>query len=105
MKNNMGIFGDKYNDAIELSLSIEEFITNTNVKRIGIPIFIAHGTDTDVDEILKQTKSIKQHTFLGVETQYIILSLPIVDKPKFISAFTQEIAERRALYERLATQQ
>ena len=105
LKNNMGIFGDKYNDAIELSLSIEEFITNANVKRIGIPIFIAHGTDTDVDEILKQTKSIKQHTFLGVETQYIILSLPIVDKSKLISAFTQEIAERRALYERLATQQ
>lgn len=105
LKNNMGIFGDKYNDAIELSLSIEEFITNANVKRIGIPIFIAHGTDTDVDGILKQTKSIKQHTFLGVETQYIILSLPIVDKSKLISAFTQEIAERRALYERLATQQ
>lgn len=105
LKNNMGIFGDKYNDAIELSLSIEEFIANANVKQIGIPIFITHGTDVDVDEILKQTKSIKQHTFLGVETQYIILSLPIVDKSKLISAFTQEIAERRALYERLATQQ
>lgn len=105
LKNNMGIFGDKYNDAIELSLSIEEFIANANVKRIGIPIFITHGTDIDVDEILKQTKSIKQHTFLGVETQYIILSLPIVDKSKLISAFTQEIAERRTLYERLATQQ
>lgn len=105
LKNNMGIFGDKYNDAIELSLSIEEFIANANVKQIGIPIFITHGTDIDVDEILKQTKSIKQHTFLGVETQYIILSLPIVDKSKLISAFTQEIAERRALYERLAAQQ
>lgn len=105
LKNNMGIFGDKYNDAIELSLSIEEFIANANVKQIGIPIFITHGTDIDVDEILKQTKSIKQHTFLGVETQYIILSLPIVDKSKLISAFTQEIAERRALYERHATQQ
>lgn len=105
LKNNMGIFGDKYNDAIELSLSIEEFIANANVKRIGIPIFITHGTDIDVDEILKQTKAIKQHTFLGVETQYIILSLPIVDKSKLISAFTQEIAERRALYERLAAQQ
>ena len=103
LKNNMGIFGDKYSDAIELSLNIEEFVVNANVKRIGIPIFLAHGTDTNVDEILKQIKSIKQHTFLGIETQYIILSLPIVDKSKLIGAFTQEIAERRATYERLAT--
>lgn len=105
LKNNMGIFGDKYSDAIELSLSIEDFITNANVKRIGIPLFIAHGTDTNVEEILKQLKSIKQQTFLGIETQYIILSLPIVDKSKLISTFTQEIAERRASYERLATKQ
>ena len=103
LKNNMGIFGDKYSDAIELSLNIEEFVVNANVKRIGIPIFLAHGTDTNVDEILKQIKSIKQHTFLGIETQYIILSLPIVDKSKLIGAFTQKIAERRATYERLAT--
>ena len=103
LKNNLGIFGDKYSDAIELSLNIEEFVVNANVKRIGIPIFLAHGTDTNVDEILKQIKSIKQHTFLGIETQYIILSLPIVDKSKLIGAFTQEIAERRATYERLAT--
>ena len=103
LKNNMGIFGDKYNDAIELSLGIEDFITNANVKRIGIPLFIAHGTDTNVDEILKQLKSIKQQTFLGIETQYIILSLPIGDKSKLISTFTQEIAERRVSYEQLAT--
>ena len=103
IKNNMGIFGDKYNDAIELSLSIEDFITNANVKRIGIPLFIAHGTDTNIDEILKQLKSIKQQKFLGIETQYIVLSLPIVDKSKLISIFTQEIAERRVSYERLAT--
>lgn len=105
LKNNMGIFGDKHNDAIELSLSIEDFIKNANVKRIGIPLFIAHGTDTNIDEILKQLKSIKQQKFLGIETQYIVLSLPIVDKSKLISIFTQEIAERRLSYERLATNQ
>ena len=105
LKNNLGIFGEKYADAIELSLSIEEFITNASIKRIGIPIFIAHGIDTDIDEILKQMKSIKQNTFLGIETQYIIISLPIVNKSKLISVLTQEIAERRTSYERFAAQQ
>lgn len=105
LKNHMGIFGDKYNDAIELSLNMEDFIANASVKRIGIPLFIAHGTDTSVDEIIKQLKSIEQPIFLGVETQYIVLSLPIVDKSKLISTFTQEIAERRVSYERLAVKQ
>lgn len=105
LKNHMGIFGDKYNDAIELSLTMEDFIANASVKRIGIPLFIAHGTDTSVDEIIKQLKYIEQPIFLGVETQYIVLSLPIVDKSKLISTFTQEIAERRVFYERLAVKQ
>ena len=102
LKNHMGIFGDKYANEIELSLNMEEFIKAANVKRIGIPLFIAHGTDTNVDKILEQLKSVKQSTFLGLETQYIIISLPIVDKSKLVSVFTQEIAERRAFYERTA---
>lgn len=102
LKNHMGIFGDKYTNEIELSLNIEDFIMAANIKRIGIPLFIAHGADTNVDRILEQLKSIKQSTFLGLETQYIIISLPIVDKSKLVGIFTQEIAERRAFYERTA---
>ena len=102
LRNNMGIFGDKYADAIELSLGIEEFIASANVKRIGVPLFIAHGTDTEPDEIFRKLCAIKQPTILGLETHYIIISLPVIDKSKLISFFTQEIAERRALYEQSA---
>lgn len=34
-----------------------------------------------------------------LETNYIIISLPLIDKDEFIQAFTLAIAERRDLYE------
>ena len=105
LKNNMGIFGDKYADAIELSLSVEEFISTAKVQRIGIPLFIAHGTDINTNEIFQKLSSINYPAILGLETQYIAISLPIVDKSKIISMFTQEIAERRAFYEQSAISQ
>lgn len=99
LRNNMGIFGDKYADEIEMSLSIEEFISAAKVQRIGIPLFIAHGTETDIGEIFQRLNNIQHITFLGLETLYIAISLPVVDKSKMISVFTQEIAERRSFYE------
>lgn len=105
LKNNMGIFGELYADAIELSLTIDEFISSANVKRIGIPLFIAHGTDTNTEEIFKKLNKIKHTSFLNLETQYIVISLPIVNKSKIIALFTQEIAERRAYYEHAALPQ
>ncbi|AGL02470.1 Hachiman antiphage defense system protein HamA [Desulfoscipio gibsoniae] len=102
-KNNMGIFGDKYADVVELCLSIENFIEKADVKKIGIPIFIAHGTNITPDEIFDKLNKIQKTTILGLETIYVIISLPIFDKSKMISVFTQGIAERRVYYEREAT--
>lgn len=100
LRENMGIFGDRHADEIEICISIEEFIETAHIARIGIPLFIAHGTDTDVANIFQQLDKITKTTFLGVETQYITISLPVVDKSKMVSVLTQEIKERRMLYER-----
>lgn len=104
LKKNMGIFGDKYADTIELSLSVEQFISSAAVKRIAIPLYIAHGTDIEPNDIFKQLNSIKHPTILALETTYLIISLPLLDKDKAVSVFTQEIAGRRALYERAVTE-
>ncbi|GAB6152570.1 hypothetical protein JCM17380_13200 [Desulfosporosinus burensis] len=103
LKNNMGIFGDKYADVVELSLSIGHFIEKADVKRIGIPIFIAHGADATPDAIFKKLCKIKKGTMLGLKTVYIVVSLPIFNKSKMIAVFTQGIAERRAYYEQEAS--
>ncbi|MGI6174963.1 MAG: Hachiman antiphage defense system protein HamA [Christensenellales bacterium] len=102
LKNNTGLFGHKYADKIELSLSVDDFISNAGIKHIAVPVFIAHGTDVKPEKIFKQLCSIKQSTILGLKTQYIVISLPIFDKSKMISAFTQAIAERRTFYEQAA---
>lgn len=102
LRNNMGIFGEKYGESIELSLSIEEFIEIAKVKRIGIPIFIGHGSDVTLDKIFKKLSQIQKPCLLGLETIYIVISLPIFNKSKMISVFTQGIAERRAYYAQAA---
>lgn len=99
LKNNMGIFGEIYADTIELSLSVEDFIKKASVKNIGIPIFIAHGEDTTPDDIFEKLNKIKTKNILGLNTSYIIVSLPIVNKSKMVGVFTQAIAERMADYE------
>lgn len=76
LKNNMGIFGEIYADTIELSLSVEDFIKKAGVKNIGIPIFIAHGEDKIPDDIFKKLSKIKRKNILGLNTSYIIVSLP-----------------------------
>lgn len=99
LKNNMGIFGDKYADTIELCLSIEDFIEKADIKKIGIPIFIAHGTCILPEDIFNKLSKIQKTAMFGLETIYIVISLPIFDKSKMIGVFTQCIAERRAYYE------
>jgi len=99
LRDKMGLFGDKYNDIVDKCISIETFINKADIKKIGVPIFIAHGTDNDVTDILKKLKSINKPDFFSIETIYFIISIPIFNKSKFISVFTKLIKERRALYE------
>ncbi|MBU5451439.1 Hachiman antiphage defense system protein HamA [Acetivibrio sp. MSJd-27] len=100
LKDNMGTFGAKYLSAIETSIKIEDFIADMGIKKISVPLFVAHGTENTADEIFKTLSCIKKTDLLGLETQYILISLPIMNKSKMISVFTQCIAERRAFYEK-----
>ena len=102
LKNCMGSFIERYGDAIEVSLTISDFISHANVEKISVPIFIAHGTETDINDIFMKLKRISNPKLLGLETQYILISLPIVDKSKMIAAFTHGIAEKRNEYEQQA---
>lgn len=95
----MGIFGDTYSDTIGRCLTIDDFIKKANIKKIGIPIFIAHGNEISPVEIFARLKAIKRNTILGLQTTFIIISLPIFNKSKLIGVLTEKIAERRSVYE------
>lgn len=99
-RNNPSIFGEKYEDVIDKSLRIHDFIKKADIKKIGVPLFIAHGICTDINDILKKLNNIKKKKILNLETIYIIISLPILDKNKMMAFFALKIRERIDYYER-----
>lgn len=46
-----------------------------------------------------KTKKNQKVTLYDLKTEYIVISLPLIDKDEFVKAFTLAIAERRAMYE------
>ena len=87
-------FGDIYGEELTKSISMDEFIENAGIKKIGIPIFIAHGTELNPEVIINKLKTIKIDKMLGKEVALIVISLPVIDKRECIAYFTEYIRER-----------
>ncbi len=99
-KDKLNIFKDIYFDKAEECIDFEEFVKEAHINKIGIPIFIAHGTQLEPGEILDKMKDIPKNQFFGVDTIYYCISLPTVDKYKMVAAFTGFIRESEIAYER-----
>jgi len=96
--DKMGDFALDFGDKAEISLSMSDFIAKAKIESIGIPIFIAFGGNNTVEDVFKQLKRINKYNLYGLNTQYISISLPIIDKKKLVEAFTFEINKRRNSY-------
>ena len=92
----------KYADIAELCLTIQDFIKDAEIKNIGVPIFIAHGTETSVDDIFKKLEKIPKKNLFDINTIYYLISLPILNKNKLVATFTRMIRERMDYYESVA---
>lgn len=102
--NNFNIFTKKYGSIVELCLNIEDFIKEADIKHIGIPVFIAHGTEIDQESIFAELKKIKKQDFFNIKTQYFLITLPILNKEDFSKEFTKYIKIKEDEYERIAKQ-
>lgn len=102
-KEKLNIFNNLYGDTVEKCIDIEEFIKEARIDKIGIPVFIAHGTQLDPITILKKLNKIPTNNFFGIETYYYSISLPTIDKYKLIAAFTKCLRDREAAYARART--
>lgn len=87
-------FGEKYGEELTKSISMDEFIKKAGIKKIGIPIFIAHGTELEPEVIINKLRTIKIDKVLGQEVALIVISLPVIDKRECITSFTGYIRER-----------
>lgn len=102
LQKTLNVFGEKYGDIVNECISVEDFIEKAAIKNIGIPIFIAHGENNNPEDVFKKLTHIKQQNFFGLNTQYYLITLPILDKTKFSEKFTEFIKEKEDEYERLA---
>lgn len=103
-KEKLNKFSDKYGEIAENSLNIKDFIEIAQINSIGIPLFIAHGNETEIEKIFKTLDKINCKNFLGLNTIYYLISLPIISKTEIIDSFTNFIRERINKYEYEATQ-
>ena len=98
LKDKMGYFNEDFGDKVEVSINMADFIKKASVEKICIPIFIAHGGNESVKEIFEKLSKIQKIKLYDIETIYITISLPLIDKDKFMNAFTASIAQRRDFY-------
>lgn len=98
-KSNLNLFNDEYGDIAELCINFHEFVKEAKINKIGVPVFLAHGCEIDCDEILDMLSKVCSKSLFEMETIYYFISLPIIDKNKFIAVFTRMIRERSEHYE------
>lgn len=79
-------FSDKFQSSIDCCCSFDEFIEMAEIKSIVVPIFIAHGgqPEEDIKKILNAFDRVKIKAINSLKTKYLFISLPVIDKDKFL---------------------
>ena len=83
-------FSSTYGTYMDTCLTFYEFLSELDMKFIGVPIFIAHAGKFDVESVFEQLRNINRKNLFGLETEYIAISFPLVDKDKFREKFIEE---------------
>ena len=80
-------FLNKYKDKIEVCRTFEDFIKESNINSVIIPIFIAHGDGNKekIEKFLDRLNSVNSNEMLGLDAKYLLISLPVIDKEKFVN--------------------
>lgn len=94
-------FLNKYKDTIEVCTTFEDFIRESNVNSVIIPIFIAHGDGNKekIEKFLDILNSVNSNKMLGLETKYLLISLPVIDKEKFVDFAIRMAVNKAREYE------
>lgn len=84
----------EFGDVMDECMTIAEFIKRGNINKIGIPLFIAHGTEIKPEIILNRLQGFDTKSLFGIETVYFIISLPVFSKENMAKYFTKALAKR-----------
>ena len=96
--NQLNCLKDIYKNEMELAFDFFQFVDLAKINKIGIPLFIAHGTEIKNNEIFDKLTSIAKKDFFGFDTKYYIISFPIIDKNEFAIAISKKIKQKKEEY-------
>ena len=92
-----------FGDARQICISFREFIKVAGIKEIGVPVFVAHG-NVDIDNVKpeeyinKLNQRIKRNEYFGIDVTYIFISLPVIDKNKFVECAITKAVKKQDEY-------
>ena len=94
-------FNTQYREIIEECKHFDEFVKEANISTILVPIFIAHGggNEEKIEKYLKELDKVNSKNLLGLETKYLLMSLPVINKEKFIQFAIKKAVEKTNEYE------
>ena len=90
----------EYANVAEKCITFKDFINDVGFSHIEIPLFVAHGNETNSETIIQKLKSIKLFPkLLELPVKYLIISLPVVDKEKYLEVIKKLLREKSKEYE------
>lgn len=99
-KEYLEAFG-QYSD---ICISFKEFIEKASIKKICIPAFLAHGNSKEYfcpeSFLEKMNTDIKRNQLFNLETEYIFISLPLINKAKMVETFMKKVVKKNNEYQR-----
>lgn len=85
----------KYTD---VCISFDDFIEAASIKRICVPAFLAHGNsaskNTAEDFLNKMNRNLNRHKFFELDTEYIFISLPIINKTEMMDIIMKKVVKK-----------
>lgn len=86
----------------DLCITFKDFISAASVNRICVPAFLAHGNctnDNTAEKFLeKMNTKLCRKEFFGLDTDYIFISLPIIDKAKMMDVIMKKVVKKSNEY-------
>jgi len=91
-------FLEAFRENTSICVTFEEFIKSASIENICVPTFIAHGNsakkNTPEYYLKKLNEGINQQALFGLETEYILISLPVIDKAKIIDIIMRKVVKK-----------
>lgn len=100
-------FKNAFQQHTEVCISFQDFIKAAAINKICVPAFLAHGntnsTHTPDKFLEKMNSNLHRNQFFNLDTEYIFISLPIIDKAEMMNVIMQKVVKKNNEYRKSST--